>query len=226
MILLDSISGEASFMILIAIAIVAVIAYLVGNISSLKQKANEDNITIVQRDGQLREKDLFIDKIQSEIKGNAQDMATVIFEQWKTSELKAYQKIIQESGTETALSMLTQWKIDSEKTIRKDAANRSVRVVLGKVTENLVPFTETFKFNPRDTRFIGSPIDLIVFDGIDEKLDTITIYFIEVKTGTSALSQKQRKIKDAIDAGRVRWELISLKDFGDSVNEELSTNNP
>lgn len=222
MVLLDSIPVNSSLIYLVVIVIIALCIYLFSSISTLKEEANKNNITIIQREGQLREKDLLIEKIQSDIKGNAHDLATVIFEEWKTSELETYQKIIEEAGLETANSMLNQWKIDNEKIIRKDASNRSVRVVLGKVTENLVPFTETFKFNPRDTRFIGSPIDLIVFDGLEEKSEEITIYFIEVKTGRSALSQVQNKVKDAIDKGRVKWELKSLRDFGQSVNDDLT----
>ena len=83
-------------------------------------------------------------------------------------------------------------------------------------------FTETFKFNPRDTRFIGSPIDLIVFDGLEEKKELITIHFIEVKTGKSVLSPVQKKIKDAIENYRVKWELMSLRDFGESINNDLA----
>lgn len=76
-----------------------------------------------------------------------------------------------------------------------------------------MPFSYLFEdFNPRDARFIGSPIDLIVFDGVSDKKDKIDIYFIEVKTGNSALSQTQKKIRDAIEAHRVYWIPISLKD--------------
>ena len=141
MVLLDTITIDSKVIISISIGLLILIIILISNISELKNKVNHNTITLVQREGALREKDLLIEKIQAEIKGNAQDMATVIFEEWKTSELKQYQKIIEESGVETAQSMLGQWKIEYEKTIRKDAANRSVRVVLGRVTENLVPFT-------------------------------------------------------------------------------------
>lgn len=63
--------------------------------------------------------------------------------------------------------------------------------------------------------------DLIVFDGIEEKEDKITIYFIEVKTGTSALSQRQKRVMDAVKDKRVEWLRISIKDFGEDVNDLL-----
>ncbi|HEU5053032.1 MAG TPA: Holliday junction resolvase-like protein [Hanamia sp.] len=220
--LLQTITINSGLLLYLAIAVIGLLTYFILKNAQLKNQIHKNDISIIQKENLVKEKDLLIEKIQAEIRGTAQDMAKVIFEDWKTSELKQYQKIIEDAGVETAQSLLTQWKVEYEKLIRKDAANRSVRVVLGRVTENLVPFTETFKFNPRDTRFIGNPIDLIVFDGVDENADEIFIWFIEVKTGTSGLSQKQKKIRDAIKKGRVDWDIISLKDFGDSVNEELN----
>lgn len=104
-----------------------------------------------------------------------------------------------------------------------DAANRSVRNVLGKVTEHLIPFSEAMKhFNPKDIRFIGSPIDLIVFNGAEELRNDISIHFIEVKTGTSALSKRQQLIRNAIENQRIHWLRVNMKDFGDNVNEALN----
>ncbi len=121
-----------------------------------------------------------------------------------------------------SLLKLRAWIIENEDRIRKDAANRSVRIVMGKVTEHLIPFNEAFsQFNPKDARFIGSPIDLIVFDGAEDKKDEINIYFIEVKTGTSALSQRQKKVMEAVKAKRVDWLRLNVKDFGDDVNQSL-----
>ena len=45
---------------------------------------------------------------------------------------------------------------------------KSKAVIAGKVTERIIPYLPEFRYNPKDARFIGSPIDLIVFDGLDE----------------------------------------------------------
>src|SRR5215210_3239779 len=52
---------------------------------------------------------------------------------------------------------------------RKDSILRSLSVVSGKVGEQLAPLFPEFleNFNPKDARFLGSPIDFIVFDGLD-----------------------------------------------------------
>ena len=75
---------------------------------------------------------------------------------------------------------------------------------LGKITEHLMPYMSVFPYNPKDARFVGSPIDLVVFDGIDEG-DLRNIIFLEVKTGSSKLSARQKQIKAAITEGRVSW---------------------
>ncbi|WP_235280356.1 Holliday junction resolvase-like protein [Thermotoga sp. Mc24] len=40
-----------------------------------------------------------------------------------------------------------------EKRIRKDAIDKSKSVIMGPVTEHLIPFFPEFRYNPKDTRF-------------------------------------------------------------------------
>ena len=92
-----------------------------------------------------------------------------------------------------------------EARIREDARRRSQSVVAGKATEHLAPLLPGFDFDPRDARFLGSPIDFIVFDGLSEG-ELHEIVFVEVKTGPEAvLSNRERRVRDAVDAGRVRF---------------------
>lgn len=120
-----------------------------------------------------------------------------------TAEERADEKI------STALMHANDRLRQQEKELRADAIKKSTAVVKGKVAEQLVPFAEVFPFNPRDARFLGSPIDLLVFAGLTEgELDRVV--FIEVKTGKSRLSRRERQLRDIIDAGEVYWEEIRL----------------
>lgn len=119
--------------------------------------------------------------------------------------------MIEENALAAAANILQEWKRENESKIRQDAANRSYSVILGQVTEHLIPFHTKFPFNPKDARFIGSPIDLIVFDGLSDELDQLTIYFVEIKTGKSYLSSKQKKIKDAVEKYRIKWHLVNAE---------------
>jgi len=104
-------------------------------------------------------------------------------------------------------TQLNQWKIDNEAVIRQDAIARSRAVIVGKVVEHIVPYAPVFPYNPKDARFVGSPVDLIVFDGCDEG-QVREIVFLEIKTGSSALTTRQRQIRDAIENGHVVWRVL------------------
>lgn len=92
--------------------------------------------------------------------------------------------------------------------IRKDAITRSARTLSGKTLEKLVPFLERFNHDPHDVRWIGDPVDLIVFDGYSDsgRKDVDKITFVEVKSGESSLHTGQKNIRNAIEKKRVKWE--------------------
>jgi|FaiFalDrversion2_1042247.scaffolds.fasta_scaffold00044_3 predicted Holliday junction resolvase-like endonuclease len=98
-----------------------------------------------------------------------------------------------------------EWVEKEEKRIREDAINRSARALSGKTLEKLIPFLDRFKHNPHDVRWLGDPIDLIVFDGYSED-NPQKITFLEIKSGNSKLTSKQNKIKELIEKKKVEWE--------------------
>lgn len=104
---------------------------------------------------------------------------------------------------------LESWKREVEETIRQDAVEKSRAVTAGKVREHLVPYLPEFPYNPRDVRFIGSPVDLVVFDGLDDG-SVRRIVFVEVKTGASDLSRRERLVRDAVLRREVDWEELRL----------------
>jgi Endonuclease related to archaeal Holliday junction resolvase len=96
------------------------------------------------------------------------------------------------------------WKVRYTSSIRVDAVQRSQAVTVGKVQEQLVPYLPGFPYNPKDVRFLGSPVDLVVFDGLAEgRLRRVV--FLEVKTGSSALSARQCWVREVIQAREVEW---------------------
>lgn len=62
------------------------------------------------------------------------------------------------------------WKSRYTTIIRQDAVQRSQAITAGKVHEQLIPYLPAFPYNPKDVRFLGSPVDLVVFDGLAEGL--------------------------------------------------------
>ena len=101
------------------------------------------------------------------------------------------------------------WEGEKE-SIRKEAITQSRAVLGGKFVEQLAPYLPQFSYDPTEARFIGSPIDLIVFPGLATG-NPQEIVIMEVKTGkTAQLTPQESKIRQLIEDGMVRWELLHL----------------
>jgi len=96
--------------------------------------------------------------------------------------------------------------------VRKDAVQQSRAVTRGQIYEQLVPYLPDFEFDPKDAQFLGRPVDFVVFDGLNEG-DLRRIVFVEVKTGASKLTTRERLVRDAIRGGRVEWTQIRAGDL-------------
>jgi len=111
---------------------------------------------------------------------------------------------------------LERWKLECTNNIRKDSVNRSRSTLKGRISEQMAPLLPEFPFASADARFIGNPIDFVVFDGYtmvkDEKGDTISVVLVEVKKGKGRLTREEMLIKKAVEEGRVSWRTIFLKD--------------
>jgi predicted Holliday junction resolvase-like endonuclease len=101
------------------------------------------------------------------------------------------------------------WKFQYTRMIREDAVQRSLAVTAGKVHEQLIPYLPAFPYNPKDVRFLGSPVDLVVFDGLAEG-QVRRIVFVEVKTGRAGLTIRERCVRDAVQAGDVEWSELRV----------------
>src|SRR6266571_4506257 len=98
------------------------------------------------------------------------------------------------------------WRLRYSAAIRENAVQRSLAVTAGKVHEQLVTYLPEFGFNPKDARFLGSPVDLIVFDGLaaghvprGEPVEHDEI---------DRTAQKARILRIEAELGEVRHELL------------------
>ncbi len=108
---------------------------------------------------------------------------------------------------------------------RKDAIMKSRAVLGGHFSENLAPYLPDFPFLPTECRFVGKPIDFLVFQGMDEK-NINKVSFVEVKSGKAKLSAQEKNLKEAIEKKRVEWveyripeELTKKGDVEDKIKE-------
>ena len=125
-----------------------------------------------------------------------------IFVVYYLAQLKFERKFRQWQETEEH-----RWQEEMERA-KQTAIAQSRAVLGGKFTEQMAPYLPEFSYDPTEARFIGNPIDFIVFPGLASG-DPQEIVIMEIKSGkNSQLTPAQRKIQQLIEDGMVRWELI------------------
>lgn len=102
----------------------------------------------------------------------------------------------------------------------KKSSNQSVsssRAVLkGKIAEQFAPIFPQFDYLPSDSKFLGDPIDYVVFNGYSEfkeglvDASQIEVVLIDIKSGNARLTKGQQAIAQAIKQGRIRFETIHV----------------
>jgi len=98
---------------------------------------------------------------------------------------------------------------ESEKRIKQKSVSSSRRTLVGKFIERFVPFLAKIPYAPSDMHFLGQPIDYIVFEGLRDD-DIQKVGFIEVKTGDSILTKREKSLKEAIDKKKVYWKEVRV----------------
>ena len=103
---------------------------------------------------------------------------------------------------------------------QKRSVNTSRAVLKGKMAEQLAPIMPEFQYLPSDAKFLGDPVDYVVFDGYSDfrdgegRAEDIEVVLIDIKSGGARLTKGQQAIAQAIAQGRVRFETIRI-DFDD-----------
>src|SRR4029077_15922195 len=113
-------------------------------------------------------------------------------------------------GLLVALLYVQHWKARYTQAIRQDARQCSETLTRGTVHGQLVPSLPEFGFNPKDARFVGSPVDLLVFDGLDEG-ELRRVVFLEIKTGGAPLTGREPPVRDVVRARQVTWEELRIE---------------
>jgi predicted Holliday junction resolvase-like endonuclease len=139
-----------------------------------------------------------------QLRGLVESRARDLYESWQNREMDR-------QVSEKAVTLFRTWKLDEEKKIRQDAVKKSEAVTRGKVTEHLIPYFSDFEYNPKDARFLGTPVDFIVFDGLSEG-EMKKVVFIEVKSGkTDTLSKREKLVRECVDRGKVSYDIIHIR---------------
>ncbi len=99
-------------------------------------------------------------------------------------------------------------KLKKRRKLATEKAQITTKAVnIGKNLEKVLPTMRDFKWPAPDSKFLGDPIDLIVFNGLSiNKVESIN--FVEVKSGKAGLNKHQKSIRDAIEEQKVSYKVF------------------
>ena len=128
-------------------------------------------------------------------------------------------KVTQTAVLESEIAQIMTQNEEKAQEIKKQKGRAaSAHTTKGQILEKWCPFLEHPDIDPdweaKNWAFMGQPIDYIVFDWRENKEINMAdgkIVMLDVKSGKSQLTTKQRRIRDLIKAGRVEWRTIRLE---------------
>ena len=105
------------------------------------------------------------------------------------------------------------------KEARKSSVEGSRRALTGQVAEKLAPHFPDFPYDPTEVRFLGTPVDYVVFRGLSrDRVEEVV--FLEVKSGRSDLTTRERSVRNAVEGARVRWDVYRVPS-GDAARVDV-----
>ncbi|MGB5885475.1 MAG: Holliday junction resolvase-like protein [Acinetobacter venetianus] len=139
-------------------------------------------------------------------------ITTIILSNTRNGRIQAeYEKYIAELELEHKQALLD---------AQKRSVNTSRAVLKGKMAEQFAPILPEFQYLPSDAKFLGDPVDYVIFDGYtdfrdgDGEAEDIEVILLDIKSGGARLSKGQQAIAQAVHEGRIRFETLRI-DFQD-----------
>lgn len=96
---------------------------------------------------------------------------------------------------------------ERRKKILKGSEVGARAVNLAFILERLAPAIQGFGFERNDCRSLFDPIDYVIFDGLSRRGAVDCILFVDIKTGKARLQQKQKEIRNLVEAGKGKMDV-------------------
>lgn len=103
------------------------------------------------------------------------------------------------------------------KQVQSRSVSSSRAILKGRMAEQFAPIFPEFEYLPSDAKFLGDPVDYVVFNGYnafrdgDGRADQIEVVLIDIKSGNARLTKGQQAIAEAVKKGRIRFETIRVE---------------
>ncbi len=118
---------------------------------------------------------------------------------------------------ETNVTLHDELKSMTQEMRKQKGRAASAHTQRGQLLEKWTPFLNhpdiDEAWDHKDWSFLGQPIDYVVFNWYQDKqqnLEAGKVVLLDVKSGKSSLTTKQRRIRDLVQAGKVEWREIRL----------------
>lgn len=94
---------------------------------------------------------------------------------------------------------------------RETTSRQQRSTIKGKIGEQIAPLLPEFTklYEPGDARFLGSPHDFVIYRGMS-KGRIEEVIFVEVKTGRPELTLIEESLKQTIENGKVKFNILNL----------------
>jgi len=94
--------------------------------------------------------------------------------------------------------------LDLKQDLTVKTGERSLRVKIGNVLEQIGPALPSFPYAGNDCRSLFKPIDYVVFEGLTKR-EIEFIHFVDVKTGRARMNDHQKDVQRMIEKKRVEF---------------------
>lgn len=126
------------------------------------------------------------------------------------SRLKYTEREYQKSQDQLIDLKFKEWLSENEFDIRRTAIRKMNSHITDNISKELSIIKNNFAFNPKDIKFTGRFIDLIIFDGAADE-EFVNIYFIDIqRQGINSKHNFKSKVANAIKNGKVSFQEINL----------------
>jgi predicted Holliday junction resolvase-like endonuclease len=154
----------------------------------------------------------FVQKVLDYLTGRSLRAVTTALQELTVSYQNLYQDHISLGNEFASFRATTASKIrDAERAARTSSNKIGVRNRRAAVREQTAPMLPDFPYDPQNVQWVGGTFDFIVYEGRTKDTDPISLVFLDVKTGKSSLNDRQKRLKEAISAGRIRFEVYRPK---------------